>query len=334
MSSTTTLFPYSVLVADPTLRLSQPTVDGKAMPLLSRDNRVDLSMLAAGWKEARVNVRVQVPAEELDSLGVRVYDVVLTLHCGPTNLRSTVLLERTGGDRSGQWTGAIDLPQSMIRDRASIYATVTGTVEGVPHRWLGRTRDIPVDLHPPRVPEITGGGQVPIIWRDFAMTEEGQNPIDPSLHDEMSFIDMTLPEGPVIYLNDRVSGLRRLLDVRTGRSKVERAVRETALDLIATPATVAMANAALVAAVPVEQGGEAQWPDIDWQRDVLRSILPLMYPDREPAAALQAAAQALTSAEDAQDVQSRLVGAASRLVKATHHLRGVIKTLEETSDDE
>jgi hypothetical protein len=327
--ATTTLFPYPVLQTDPALRLSNPSVDGRAAPLLPRENRVDLSALSAGWKEARVNARVQVPVEELETIGVRHYEVVLTLHCGPTNLRSTVTLEATGGEGSGQWTGSLDLPRMVIRDRASIYATVTGTVDGVAHRWLGRSREIPVDLHPPRIPEITGGGQVPIVWRDFSKADEGQNPIDPSLHDEMSFVDMSLPEGPVIYLNDRVPGLRRLLDVRTGRGRTERAVRETALDLIATPAMAAMANAALVAAGPAGRSGEAQWPDVDWQREVLRSVLPLMYPDRDPDAALGAAVLALTSAEEAQDVQSRLLGAASRLVKATHHLRGVIKTFEE-----
>jgi hypothetical protein len=305
-------------------------VDGQPSALLNREHHVDLSEVADGWKEARVNARVQVPVDELDDIGVRQYEVVLTLHCGPTNLRATVGLEPTGGERSGQWTGSLEIPSTVIRDRASIYATVTGTVDDVPHRWLGRSREVSVDLHPPRVPEITGG-QVPVLWRDFAKTEAGQNPIDASLHGEMSFVDMSLDEGPVIYLNERVRDLRRLLDVRTGRTRSERAIREMALDLVAAPAIVSMANVALAAAGPPEEGGEAQWPDADWQRDVLRGLLPLMYPDRDPDAALLFAVRGLTSGEDAQDVQSRLLGAAARLVKATQHVTGVIKTLE---DDE
>lgn len=324
----TTLFPYDVLAADPTLRLSTPTVDGEPAPLLTRESRVDLSQLSGHWKEARVNARVEVPVAELAQIGVRQYEVVLTLHCGPTNLRATVPLEPSGGEGAGQWTGSLDLPRTLLRDRGAIYATVVGTVDGVPHRWLGRSRDIPVDLHPPRDPEITGG-QVPVIWRDFSKAEQGQSPIDPSLHDEMSFVDLTLPEGPVIYLNTRVDGLRRLLDVRTGRSQEERAVREVALDLIATPALLAMANVALAAASPDGDGGEAQWPDIDWQRDLLQSLLPLMYPDRDADAALAVAARAPSDAEEAADVHSRLNSAASRLVKATNHVRGLINKLEE-----
>ena len=326
--ATETLFPYAVLETSPTLRLSSPMVDGEFAPLLSREGRVDLSELAEGWSEARVNARVEVPVDELEALGVRKYEVVLTLHCGPTNLRSTVPMESSGSEGSGQWTSSIDLPNMVIRDRAAIYATVTGTVADVPHRWLGASREISVDLHPPRTPEISGG-QVPVVWRDFSETEEGQNPIDPALHDEMSFVDMSLPEGPIIYLNDRVPELRRLLDVRTGRTRAERAIREMALDLVAVPAMVSMVNVAIAAAGPPDEGGEAQWPDSDWQRDVLRGLLPLMYPDREPDAALAVAVRGLTSSEDAQDIQSRLLGAASRLVKATPHVRGVIKHLEE-----
>ena len=325
---TTTLFPYPVLETDPTLRLSNPTVEGQPAALLRREYHVDLSELADGWKDARINARVQVPVEELETMGVRQYEVVLTLHCGPTNLRSTVTLEPSGGERSGQWTGSLAVQGAMIRDHASIYATVTGTVGDVPYRWLGRSREVSVDLHAPRAFDTTGG-QVPVIWRDFSKADERQNPIDSSLHDEMSFVDMSLPEGPVIYLNSRVPGLRRLLDMRTGRTRNERAVREAALDLVAMPAIVSMANVALAAAGPPETGGEAQWPDGDWQQDVLRGVLPLMYPDRDPDAALAVAVRALMSGEDAQDVQSRLLGAAARLVKATHHVRGVIRTLEE-----
>jgi hypothetical protein len=327
----TTLFPYPVLDTDPTLQLSGPKVDGRPAQLLPREGRVDLSERPAKWRAASVNVRVQVPVESLEQIGVRHHEVVATLHCAPTNLRATVPLEPDGG--GGQWTGVVELPGDMLRERAVLSATVTGTVEGVAHRWLGRSQEVAVDLLPPRTPEISGG-QVPVVWRDFSKTEDGQNPIDPALHDEMAWLDMSLPEGPVIYLNERVDGMRRLLEVRTGRARVERAVRETALDLIAVPAIAAMANVALAGADPPGEGGEPQWPDTDWQRDVLRTLLPLMYPDQEPESALSTAVRAIAGGEDAEDVQARLVGAASRLVRATRHVGGVVKALESLEGEE
>jgi hypothetical protein len=322
------LFPYATLETDPTLSLSAPTVDGAPAALLAAEGRVDLSDAPTGWKEARLNVRAQVPVEELDSLGVGAYNVVLTLACGPTNLRSTAVLTRSGGAESSQWTGAVSIPSTMIRDRATLYVTVTGTIDGVPNRWLGASRPVVVDLHPPRIPEITGG-QVPVIWRDFTKTDDGQNPIDASLHDEQSYVDMSLPEGPVIYLNERVSGLRRLLDERTGRSHAERAIRELALDLVAAPCIIAMTNVALAASSPSDDRSEVQWPSLDWQRGVLETVLPLMYPDRDSEAALTTATRGQSSSEEAAEIQSRIASAASRLVKATQHVRGVIRHLEE-----
>src|SRR3954465_5716065 len=99
--ATETLFPYAVLDTASTLSLSAPTVDGESAPLLSREGRVDLSELADGWHPARVNARVEVPVDELEELGVRKYEVVLALHCGPTNLRSTGATARSGRERSG-----------------------------------------------------------------------------------------------------------------------------------------------------------------------------------------------------------------------------------------
>lgn len=328
----TTLFPYQVLDTDPTLTLSGPTVDGLPAQLLPREGRVDLSALPVGWRTARVNARVQVPTEALKQIGVRQYEVVVTLHCAPTNIRVTVPLEPSGGDGRGQWTGGVELPSDLLRDRAVLSATVAGTVDGVAHRWLGRSREVAVDLCPPRMPEITGG-QVPVVWRDFTIAEDGQNPIDASLHDEMSWLDMSLPDGPVIYLNERVDGLRRLLDVRTGRTRVERAVRDTALDLIAMPAIAAMANVALAAAAPPAGTADAQWPTADWQRDVLVTLLPLMYPDRDAEAALSVAARAIAGGDDAEDVQTRLLGAASRLVNGTRHVSGVVTALESLEEE-
>ena len=102
----------------------------------------------------------------------------------------------------------------------------------------------------------------------------------------------------------------------------------SALDLVAVPAIMSMINVALATAGPLEDGGEAQWPDVDWQRDVLHRVLPLMYPDRDPDAALTVAVRTLAAGEDAQDVQSRLLGATSRLEKATQHVRGIINTMD------
>jgi hypothetical protein len=328
----TVLFPYKTLSTDPVLTLSNPRVDAEPVQLLTREGHIDLFAAPEGWRQARIGLRVQLPIDELASIGASEPEVVATLNCGPTNLRVAQRLEP--GARAGQWVGEFDLPRTLLVDRAELYATVAGTVAGEPHRWLGRTRPVQVDVAPPRSPEFGPAGQIPVVWRDFATTEEGQNPIDPALHNEIAYVDLAGAAGPVIYLNDGIDGLRRLLDDRTGRSPVERATREVVFDLIAQSALVAMFTAAVAAAAELAEDGEAQMPSHDWQRGVLESLLPLMYPDRDVEAALAIAAEALDSGDDAQDVQTRLLGAAARHVRTRTHVLQTMTALENQQPQE
>jgi hypothetical protein len=328
----TVLFPYKTLTTEPVLTLSNPRVDGEPRQLLGREGHIDLFDLPDGWRQARVGLRVQLPADELSSIGASEPEVVATLHCGPTNLRVARRLEPAG--QAGQWVGEFDLPRTLLVDRAELYTTVAGNVGGERHRWLGRSRAVQVDIAPPRSPEIGAGGQIPVVWRDFTATDEGQNPIDPALHGEVAYVDLTGPAGPVIYLNDGIDGLRRLLDDRTGRSVLERAARDVVFDLIAQSSLVAMFNAAVAAAAELAEDGEAQMPSADWQRGVLESLLPLMYPDREADAALAVVTEARESGDDAQDVQTRLLGAAARHVRARTHVLQTMTALEDHVSEE
>jgi hypothetical protein len=326
----TVIFPYATLDTEPDLQLSTPTVDGEPKPLLSRQSNIDLFDLPPQWREARVNLRVRVPIEELATIGATDPTVVATLHCGATNLRVARRLEQSG---DGQWTGQIVLARTLLSGGSQVYATVAGTVGGEPNRWLGRSLPVKVNLTPPSFPEIVSGGELPVVWRNFALTEEGQNPIDPALHAEISYVDLAASDGPVIYLNDHVHRLRQLLDDRRGRSGIERAVRDLVFDKIAEAALVAMFNAALAAVVELTEDGQPQFPSVEWQRGVLEALLPLMYADREPEAALADAVDAFSSVDDAQDVQSRLVAAAGRLVRASSHTVQVIRALEALGEE-
>jgi hypothetical protein len=324
------LFPYKTLEVEPTLRLSSPVVDGNPAPLLSREGRVSLHDLPAGWNVAKLQARVTIPPDAMDSIGARNPRAVLTVHCGPTNLRAVSVLE--AGDDVGNWVGSIELPSVHLRERAQLYATVTGSIDGVGDRWLARSKFWSVDLQPPRDIEISGG-QIPSRWRDFTKAGPGENPIDPAFHGEISYVDLNALEGPVIYLNEGIDGLRRLLDERPGRPRFGKAVRETTLDLIAQPALIAMANAALAAAVP-DGSDEVDWPGESWQRGVLESLLPLMYPDRDPGAALVAAVEAMAGGDSALDMQTRLQAAAGRSIKAANHALLVLRALESSDGEE
>lgn len=324
------VFPYDTLDTEPVLSLTHPRVDGKEARLLAREGAVDLFDLD-GWNEARVNVRVQVPGDELKRLGITDYSVVASVNCGQTNLRYSTLLERTGSTE--QWVGEVVFPRTLLRDRADLYATVAGVVDGTSDRFLGRSKSVRVFLSPPVSPEVSTG-QIPVVWRDFTETEDGQNPIDPALHDEVSFFDISAQDGPVIYLNARVAGLRRLLEERPGRSALERCVRDVVLDGIAQGGMIAMFNAALTAARSNTDEGTPDWPVAEWQKGVLQALLPLIYADREPDAGLRTAVESVDSTEDAEELQARLQAATLRHLKTTRNLTRTIKALESLSDEE
>lgn len=328
--ATEQLFPYKTLEVEPTLRLSSPTVDGSAEALLDREGRVSLHKLSPGWKLARLQAQVTVPPDALEAIGARDPRAVLTVHCGPTNLRAVTALEPAEG--AGNWVGAVELSRVQLHERAAIHATVTGSVDGIADRRLARSAPWSVDVQPPREIEIESG-QIPCRWRDFTETPEGETPIDPAFHSEISYVDLNAIEGPVIYLNEGVEGLRRLLDQRPGRPRLGKAVRETMLDLIAQPALVAMANAALAAAAGDDSDG-AEWPGEGWQRGVLESLLPVMYPDRDPEAALVTAVEATVTGDGALDVQTRLQAAAGRSIKTAVHAVAVVRALESSDGEE
>jgi hypothetical protein len=187
-------------------------------------------------------------------------------------------------------------------------------------------------MQPPRDVNVSQG-RIPSRWRDFTTTEPGENPIDAAYHGEISYVDLDAADGPVIYLNDGVKGVRPLLEERHGRTRLERAIREASLDAIAQPAIVAIANAALSDAAPGDDADEIDWPADDWKRGVLESLLPLMYPDREAEAALETAVTSMAG-DGAADVQTRLQAAAGRHLKSTNHVLGVLRALESLDEEQ
>src|SRR5262245_57396370 len=97
------IFPYQTLTTQPEIVLSAPVVDGNPRQILAREAHIDLFAAPKDWREARVNIRVIVPMEELTAIGASEVHVVATIHCGPTNLRAVHRLEPSG--TGGQWTG-------------------------------------------------------------------------------------------------------------------------------------------------------------------------------------------------------------------------------------
>ncbi len=324
------LYPYDTLGdARPLLTLANARVDAVAVDVLPREGHVDMYLAPAGWRRATLGVRVQTPAEQIDEIADRDVRVVVVVHCAATNLRTVVPLEAAGAERRGQYVGELELESIHLRGRTRIEAIVAATVAHVPDRYLGHSRPVVVDLEEPRSVEI-GGGDVTLAWRRFdAPADEGVH-IDPIFHDEPAWLDISDEDEAVLYLNEGVADLRRLLDDRPGRTALERAARDAVFDSIAVAATVAMFNAALQAAAHLAGDDEAPpWPAGTWAPGVLRALLGSMYPSVGPDEALTAALGDRDDPDGGAQLQALAHAAASHLLKSTRTAHRVVRALED-----
>lgn len=310
------LFPYPTLTEPVALEVFDPSVDGhRGIGVGLRDRAVDLHDLGL-WNEVSLKLRVLVDADALEGIASDP-TVVVSVHCGPTNLRHAIVLERDAG-RRGSFSGELLLERELLAQRAELQAVVAGVVDGVADRFVGESAVHTVNLQPPRSPDIMGA--LDVQWRDFT----ADPPLAPELHDQASHLELAGPEGPILWLNSTVSELRRLLDERTGRSPIENALRDVVFDTIAAPALLTMLHSAIATARVLDSKGD-EWPD-GWQGDVLRALLPLMQPDTDVDQTLQA----VVTEPDDHSHHAHAPAAVARFLRTTRGAVHAIETLERT----
>jgi hypothetical protein len=311
------IFPYATLDEKVELEFFDPSVDGhRGEGVAIRERAVDVYDLGF-WNDVTLKARVRVDAEALDAVATAPR-VVVTVHCGFTNLRHAVVLERDGG-RGGSFTGEVMLERELLATRAEVHAVVAGVVDGVADRYVGESAVHTVNLQPPRSPDITG--DLDVQWRDFT----AEPALAPELHDQASYLELE-PVGkqaPVLWLNTNVSELPRLLDERSGRTPLERALRDVVFDTIAASALQTMLHSAIAGARSADAAG-GEWPD-GWRQDVLRALLPLMAPELDVEQALEA----VVGSPDDPTYHAAAHTAVARFLRTTKNTINAIEILED-----
>jgi len=123
-------------------------------------------------------------------------------------------------------------------------------------------------------------------------------------------------------LNSAIEGLRAVLEgAVTPEQKV---VREVMASQIAAEAWCAMFNVALYASDT--EGGAAQWPG-GWHEDILKRMLPDLFPDRSPDEALAELVERRIEGENGGDLQRRLMHAATLQSRKPKAVTNALKTL-------
>jgi hypothetical protein len=328
---TAELYPYRELRGDVELSVREVLLDGKPMPwtVIFDDERLAQLHNPDGdnWNDGRLQLRLKGPAAELQARGAELADVraFAVLNCRPSNRRVSVQL--SPGEDSATWLGELEIDRPDWYDSATLTGLLVGTIDNVPHRQLGvaRTWTIRFDDLPPRDPT----GAMRIVWVDFRNPPEDKAFLS-DFANQVSFTRID-PKVPTLYLNEGFPNLRSLLEEQPRRPRAQRIMREQVFANVAMGTWIALFMAAL-AAVEVDEDGRPTEPAEDWQRHVLETLLPFMYPDQAHDEARVDAFAAYKDPSAAAALQERLLFAATENINFPRTMRSALVGLTEVED--
>jgi hypothetical protein len=136
-------------------------------------------------------------------------------------------------------------------------------------------------------------GSIPIKWVNF--TEAKDLPNLKRYANETHYLAIQDAE-PTLYLNSGFEGLPDLFSEGTRPIGLHLALYETVSTSIAKSAWLAMFQTSL-AGIKEGEGRDYDWPDLPWQENVLKQLLPHIFTNLDTEAALQEAGQRMKSGE-------------------------------------
>ncbi|WP_369199739.1 hypothetical protein [Streptomyces sp. PU-14G] len=278
-----------------------------------------------GWDAATLKISATVPESSTrhDSpwTDLAVYALLTE---GATNTRLTACLAPTADDPC-HWAGELNLARADISDRARLSAQVVATVDGVPGRLIGESKD---DWF------IDVSAEVPVRDRPFETVRhsfaKGPHWLR-RMKDAPWIVD---PSGklPTVHINTDVEGIDALLDA-DGRG-IESAVGELLAAQMASDIWLAVFHAAL-GDLELDEWGRPLFPG-GWRGSVLREMLPDILPEQPLETALRTLHQRRVGVGGWTDVQPRIHYAAARRGGASTTLVQAVRGLERLrrEDDE
>ncbi|WP_030612567.1 hypothetical protein [Streptomyces sclerotialus] len=272
------------------------------------------------WVEARLRLFAGLPAKALDPTGPwQDVKVVAVLTERATNTRTAVEFSSVSVD-DRERTAELYIHRCDLLDRASLAVHVVATVDGVPGRVIA-TSDAEwfVDVVE-AAPSLARELDVKMVGFASGASRLQRFKDSPWLVDTTGRI-------PVVRVNTDFDGLGDLIGADGGNG-AEKTVRELLLAQMCSEVWTAVFHSA-VGDLEIEEDGTPLFPH-GWQGDVLREMLPDMYPERAPEDALREvhAARAGVSATGWGALQSRIHFAASRRAGIPRTLSTTIRDLE------
>ncbi|WP_431036338.1 hypothetical protein ACQYWQ_20060 [Streptomyces sp. P6-2-1] len=316
------LYPHPQLVGEVRLRPSRVRLDNLPVDLSrvsDRENVVALHGIDRRWREARLTMEVHIDEGELATGPWRNVRCLLTV----TNLRTRVHHSFPAtAEKPGQWRGDAVLNRTDHIGHCQVDAVFTADLDDGPARLIGRA-EAPwrVDFESARP---TRKRTLKMVWRDFTDT-----PALEEFRDDPWMVDAQAGE-PVLYLNSSLEGFRALIEKASGAE--QRVVRELLAAQIAGQAWEALFHTALYACGAVKDGDRPEWPG-GWHEEVLRSMLPDLWPDMSPDDALREAVERRQSGEGGADLQARLLHAVGRRTRVPRTVNETVRALRRRDEE-
>ena len=277
------LYPYPTLkLADqPELRVSEARLDTGALGHIDPVGAVYLHECQGTWTDVTLalSVTCETDLKAFEEKHGRV-SAVVTANCLPTNMRQRLVLAPSD-TVPNRWEGELKLDRANYAKRVDLVTTFTATVDGVPHRIVGQSARREVYFDKPE--SVRLNGTLDVRWVNFKTKGEPAASFPDSTH------VVAFGTGlPAIWLNRDFEGLEALLADRKDRDPGERGVTDMLRIGIARGAWLALFADSLTGVRAGEENGEEpDWPSSDWQKQVLKQILPKIDPTKPERELLQ-----------------------------------------------
>ena len=323
------IYACGMLEPPPRLRVVGVRLDGLARPASgpSAKGRLDLFGEGPAWRRAELGLELVA-----DAAAVRAFErrhgalaAVVVAQGLATRARQSARLERSRRSRSA-WRGTIELDRDNYRGRALLRPRLVAAAGDAP-RLAAEAEAYEVYVDEPAGLDFAGG--LRLRWRDFRAADA--DPLARQFADATHVVSFGAgDEPPEVWLNESFEGLRGLLEGGE-RDDLRRAEHDLVRTGIARSVWTELLNAALAAVRAEDDGGEsrAEWPGAEWQREVLRRVLPRVAPGRSHRELLELAAGEWRTYPGACEFQARAGAAIGEIVRADEAVRRLIQASEE-----
>lgn len=311
---TRTLYPYPRL-PEPVLRI---TVDGKDQE--GDDRKVDLRESPHSARQA-VEFGIEVELRDVDTLVPPATDIVVVavVTGGRTDMRQSTVLDSVSSD-GHRLSGVMEIDPRNYRGEAELKIIVSGTVNSTENRILAESDPWVVIVDDKPTSLIRNG--LPIRWIDFEKHERLQE-----FPGEPFNVDLT-GEFPEVLLNSspRLTELRQVLPREGKPGGPLNAAYETIRTGIARAVWLTLIKDA-VDGIIVEDDNEPRLPNIQWQVEILQSVLPRAL-DEGLEDAVRTVGHARSSPDELRDMDARMLMVIDRdLVRSGTAIRRAVQTL-------